>query len=87
MTPHNNEPVRDLLHDWHPGMRASHAITERGHSKVDHAPGTDLIASVSARTAPNGRSVRQPTWLALLTDIRLCDGVSPLAKVDLDRYG
>jgi hypothetical protein len=57
MTPRDNEPVRELLHDWHPGMRASQAITERGQSTVDHALRTDmganLTASVSARATPN----------------------------------
>jgi hypothetical protein len=58
MTPRDNEPVREVRHYRLPGMPAIQAITERGQSTVDHALGsdigTDLIASVSARTAPNG---------------------------------
>jgi hypothetical protein len=52
MTPRDNESVRELLHDRHPGMRPSQAITEHGQSTVDHAlrtdMGADLIASASA---------------------------------------
>jgi hypothetical protein len=57
MTPRDNDSVNEFLHDRHPGMRASQAVTERGQSTVDHALRTDigahLIASCPPVPAPN----------------------------------